>query len=378
MEPFPPKNLYVQTPTNLLVIIMNHSLKRKKIQYSLIVAMMILVAALGQKTLSANLNLGQTETGKPQSAGFWTLSFIEIDNEDTNNWTNAVSSYAWCTGTGSEGDPYLIENVTVTPGATYRFMIKNSHGVYFRIKNCTSATTSIYALYGGINIENSDFGELIGNNFSNGAGSGIVFDDCDNMTVQDNLLSNNKYHGMILDGLSSGSCDENTISENTFINNSVLAIYLNYNNSLNIIEGNLIDGLGSQGDGISFYNYGDNNTIIDNTIQNLSGLAIDFGYQGSNDVHNHNIIQGNTILGGTMGIYFETDGMGNEIIGNTFEGQTWYGLWVEGENSGVLLQTTLVQDNLFSACKSSIIIERYTIDTLITENDINGSTNTGI
>ncbi len=351
---------------------------RKTMKYSIIIAVMIVFAALGQRSLSVNSNLIQAETKAEtiQSAGSWTLTSISIDNAGTSTWVNTESTYDWCTGSGIEGDPYLIENVTITPSSGSGITIKNSRGVFFKIQNCTSGTTTTAAGYGGIGIYNSDFGELIENNCSEGAGSGIAFENSDNITIQDNFLSYNEFHGIFFDG-SPDSCDENTISGNTMINNSILGIYLNYNNSLNIIEGNLIDGLGSQDNGIDFSNYGDYNTIIDNNIQNLNGLAINFGYMGSLNGHNYNLVQDNTILGGSKGIYFETDGIGNEIIGNSLTELTSSGVWVAGED--VLLQATLVQNNDFSECKTGIVADRYTEDTLITGNTINGtSTGTGI
>ncbi|MHA1673347.1 MAG: right-handed parallel beta-helix repeat-containing protein, partial [Promethearchaeota archaeon] len=238
----------------------NQNRNRNRAKYSLLVAMMILVAVLGQRSLSTNSNLIQAETKAPQSAGSWTLTAISIDNTGGNDWVSTESSYDWCTGSGTKGDPYLIENVTVTPGVGMPFRIRNSREIYFKIQNCSSASTSSVAGYGGITIENSEFGELIGNNFSEGDGTGIVFVDCDNMTVQDNLLSGNGFHGILLSG-NPESCDENTFIGNIFINNSILAIYLNYNNSLNIITENFIDGLGSQYDGIAFTNFGDYNTV---------------------------------------------------------------------------------------------------------------------
>ncbi|MHA1672526.1 MAG: NosD domain-containing protein, partial [Promethearchaeota archaeon] len=146
-----------------------------------------------------------------------------------------------------------------------------------------------------------------------------------------------------------------------------------------IITENFIDGLGSQYDGIAFTNFGDYNTVTDNNLQNLKGIAIEFGDFGSSDILNFNHIQGNTITGGYKGIYFDTDGTGNIIIENSFLDLTSNALVMEGETPEIMLQTTLVQDNEFFACKTSIVVGRYTEDTLITGNHINGtSTGTGI
>jgi parallel beta-helix repeat protein len=351
---------------------------RKNIKLVLVVGMgiMFLFAVLGSTSFAVKSS--DIPIDEPHSAGSWTLASIFIDG---SNWATIESTEDWCTGSGTEGDPYLIENVTVnrlTSGSAIR--IQNSRGIYFKIQNCTTNWVGDYAGYGGIHIVNSDFGELIGNNCSGGGGTGIFFDDCDNMTVRDNILSGNGYHGIIFDGSSSGSCDENVISGNTMVNNSVLGIYLNHNNSHNIISGNLIDGLGSQVNGMAFSNFGDSNTISGNTIQNILSISINFGYMSYNDSHNFNYIIGNTIIGSSRGVYFETDGVGNAIINNNFIDQTLYGLWVEGDNPNpeLGLQSTLVQDNAFLNCKSGIVIGRYTEDSLILGNLINGSATLGI
>jgi parallel beta-helix repeat protein len=131
---------------------------------------------------------------------------------------------------------------------------------------------------------------------------------------------------------------------------------------------------------MAFSNFGDSNTISGNTIQNILSISINFGYMSYNDSHNFNYIIGNTIIGSSRGVYFETDGVGNAIINNNFIDQTLYGLWVEGDNPNpeLGLQSTLVQDNAFLNCKSGIVIGRYTEDSLILGNLINGSATLGI
>ena len=59
----------------------------------------------------------------------------------------------------------------------------------------------------------------------------------------------------------------------TLINNTGSGVYLNYNNSHNIIDGNFIDGMGSPLNGISFSNYADYNIISDNTSVQINWIS---------------------------------------------------------------------------------------------------------
>ena len=88
----------------------------------------LLVVLVGLIALSYMSNLGDdiivndksgdtkyNTFGELKSSGYWELtSAIEIDDSLTGvgaqNWTWAVSQ-AWCSGTGSYDDPFLIENV---------------------------------------------------------------------------------------------------------------------------------------------------------------------------------------------------------------------------------------------------------------------------
>ncbi|MHA1744949.1 MAG: NosD domain-containing protein [Promethearchaeota archaeon] len=350
---------------------------RKKIRLVLVVGMLFLFMLLVSKAVGVDsLDSNLIQIDEPHSAGEWTLTSIYVDNGGVKDWVYTESTYDWCTGLGTEGDPYLIENVTVTPSAGSAILIRNSRGVHFRIKNCTAGTTSSVAGYGGISIDNSDLGELIGNNCSEGDGTGIVFDDCDNMTIQDNLLSNNGFHGLFFDGLSSGSCDDNVVTGNTLINNTLLGIYLNFNNSHNTFDDNYFQALAYSQTGISFSNYGDYNIVSNNVFQNLT-VAIDFGYHGSLNVHNFNLVYGNTINEGARAIIFETDGTGNEIYDNSITAQSSWGVYVEGE-SVAGINHTVIRDNTISACGTGMVVGRYTGDNLIQGNVINGSSHTGL
>ena len=77
----------------------------------------------------------------PSSSAFWTNTSITIDATATTNsthsgnWTWAVAQ-DWCSGLGSEGQPYLIENMTfdAEPGSN-GLLIQNSKCFAFWFEN---------------------------------------------------------------------------------------------------------------------------------------------------------------------------------------------------------------------------------------------------
>lgn len=347
-----------------------------KLKQSALLGIIILLTFVGTRIISPTSDV--KTVSEPRSSGFWEEDYIVVDNTGAPNWVTTESSNDWCTGSGTELDPYVIENVTVnrqTVGSAIRII--NSHGIYFKIQNCTTSVSIDFATAGGIKIEDSDTGEIIGNDCSGGNGTGIVLKGSANMTIQGNYLSNNKYHGIIFNGVSSSN-DENIISENTIFNNSASGIYLNANNSYNTIENNLIDGAENQINGILISNQGDFNIISGNIIQNCLSYGIRIGGTGSTDILNSNLIQGNSLIGGARGIVMEADGSDNVFLNNELSDQSLYGIWLQGDNAEPGLISSRIENNDLSNCRSGILVGSYTENSLIKGNLILNSSSTGL
>ncbi|MFX0139853.1 MAG: nitrous oxide reductase family maturation protein NosD [Candidatus Hodarchaeota archaeon] len=186
---------------------------------------------------------------------------IFIDNTASNNWIWA-SGQPWCSGEGSRGNPYIIENITIDGGGSGNgITIKKSKNVYFEINNCT-----IYNTESAIRLDDTTNGKIINNNFS---------------------LNKN---GIIL-----GQSNNNTISGNTIKNNDfgILLYTSNYNNN---ISGNTVN---NNNYGISLYFQSDNNTISRNTANNnIYGIYL--------LISNNNTISGNILVGNVF--FIEDDG----------------------------------------------------------------------
>jgi len=256
-------------------------------------------------------------------------------------WT---STRAWCYGSGTESDPYIIENLSIY-GYEYGscLLIENSD-VYFKVYNCSLYNSGEELYDAGIKLSNVEHGTLIGNNCSYNLGAGIYIDkDCANLTINDNILkSNNKeMGGIFLEGLNITlknnkfyGCGikispsyERFLSYNidlsNLVNNRLLYCYINkhgfeesdflnagqiilFNCTNSIIEElNFIDGSSA----VSLF-FCENITINDNEIsKNAYGI---FSYMSFFNNFSHNYIEENNV-----GI-FAVGSDNNSILNNEF------------------------------------------------------------
>ena len=75
-------------------------------------------------------NIGSTQVKTSESWSNFTHIYIL-----NNNWTDA-ESLGWVSGSGSAGDPFILENMTINAGGSGSgIIIENSSLNYFRINN---------------------------------------------------------------------------------------------------------------------------------------------------------------------------------------------------------------------------------------------------
>ncbi|KKM83225.1 hypothetical protein LCGC14_1311560 [marine sediment metagenome] len=183
-----------------------------------------------------------------------------------HNWTWAQSK-TWCTGSGTFGDPYIIESITIDGGySDLGITIKNSN-VYFVIRNVT--------VYHSGNSHHE---------------AGIVLDSVSKGSLTDNILSDN-FHGIFL-----GSSTNNSIIGNILTDNQ-MGIRLRDNSSNNTIsENDVFNNKGSSG---ILLEYGSNNNMIseNNASYQTNGAGIVI-QQSSN----YNMIKNNSVFYNKNGI----------------------------------------------------------------------------
>ncbi|MHA2394326.1 MAG: right-handed parallel beta-helix repeat-containing protein [Promethearchaeota archaeon] len=284
-----------------------------------------------------------------KQAGFWNnFTFIHITDL---NWTIANET-DWCSGSGTWGNPYLIENMIINASSSpigSGIFIENSTNVYFQIKNVT-----IFGATDGIKLENTNNGAIINSSLSDNIDSGISMVNCVNNTILRNKLINNGVQGIYLfsncinnkiigniakdDGANlqdtgiylGGFCNDNDILDNKIYDNGIYGINIENDCVGNVIYNNTVENMftSQQDYGIRFDNDCDLNNISSNIFKDLNnyGIMLDIVYNNQIiDVangfymliaHQSEIIS-NTISGGSVGILMSACDDG-KINGNFF------------------------------------------------------------
>jgi len=195
----------------------------------------------------------------PKTAGNWNLeAIILVDDSLTGvgaqNWSWAVAQ-AWCSGAGTEGDPFLFENITITvDDASAGLAIRNSNSTtYFELNNITI----VNANGDGLELSNVTNGVVGSSNFSlcgdtglsmvnvnntvigstyclNNTVDGICAIDCNNVNFTVDC-SNNGQYGLIL-----SSCVNNTVILSQFIDNVEIGVVINEIAEHSLSEDNVI------------------------------------------------------------------------------------------------------------------------------------------
>jgi len=244
----------------------------------------------------------------PKNSGYWQLSQIRIDDDGNSpgyiSWLTAYYNRTWCTGSGTEIDPYLIENVMINASTFESGIIIRDSSVHFILRNITVFNSGLNANDAGIKLINVRNGKLLNNNCSFNPSRGIHLFDCTNIIITGNTAKNNNY------GIDLRNCNYSRISNNIFSDNNFMGFYLgegNYNN----ITGNLINN--NHQDGITLWKppggLCHNNLIFKNTISgNTFSSASD--YYGGN-------YWNNTYIGNYYSNYFGNDNNPKDGIGDT-------------------------------------------------------------
>ncbi|MFW9941768.1 MAG: right-handed parallel beta-helix repeat-containing protein [Candidatus Thorarchaeota archaeon] len=277
--------------------------KKQTLRLLILFFILLIIGYLGE---NLNINHNEIVEDKRQkslrNSGYWVLDFIHVDG----NWTQTNSTYDWCSGSGTEIDPYLIENVTIDGQNSSSCIIIENTNDYFEIRNCTlyNAGPDPVPPDCGIRIENCSNGNLINNNCSYNNLIGIRLYYCQDVKIVGNIVKNNSYTGADFQ-----YSDKITVLHNIFNNNSEYGLYSWYgdhnyfkNNTAkyNIRNGFVLTRIF-------------NNTILNNTFNNnrYSGLHL---FEANNCTIKENIA--NNITGsGPAGIIL-SDGNYNVFSGN--------------------------------------------------------------
>lgn len=278
---------------------------------------------------------------------------IFIDDSDINfDWNKTATENAWCSGSGTVVDPYIIKYLIID-GSDYSscITIQNSN-ISFIIRNfilyCSyyylyyditfiklinvnnSRFQQINCSYGdrGIQLRNCHYNEILENNFKNLYSNAIYFMDASSHNkVASNIINgegievaSGKYNDFSENVIENGgngffifgNCENTTLWKN-IVNNNYEGIELQGTSHL-IISENIITN--SKTYGIAIYTVS-NCDFIDNYIANCTrGVVIGAGSYYNNFTLNE--IRNNSDYG--LKINFETENQNNTICNNEFIG----------------------------------------------------------
>ena len=269
---------------------------------------------------------------------------------DAHNWTWAEDQ-SWCTGSGTDLDPYIIENLTISgSGSGSGIEIWNSN-VSFIIKDCL-----IYNFSTGIYLDHTNNARLINNNCSN-MGEGIYIDYSNNITISGNTANGNSNYGIYLYG-----SPYNAITGNT-VNNNDDGIYMDASSNNNTISGNTANDNDRAG---IFLAESDYNNITGNTASGgIDGIFLD------NQNYN-NTIKGNNFNNNNIGIEIYYSDF-NRIIENEGRNSVFYGISLE-----VSSNNTVRGNNAGNSSSSGIRLSDDCENNTISGNTVNDNDNYGI
>ncbi len=266
-----------------------------------------------------------------RSAGDWILSPLIIDDNGGSDYTwEEAKSENWCNGSGTWGDPYVIENVSIDGSGTgYCLYIRDSVK-YFEIRNCTFSNSEDDTFDAGLKLEDVNNGLVENNSFLNNGRYGILLMRSRNNSVLENKANSNDHTGIrLIQG------HNNTILRNIACNNDNNGIFLYsvcHNNTIseNII--NFTEVPSSLTAGIHLregchYNEISNNSVNGDIQKGIYLL----------EHCNSNIISDNSITGtGNFGIRLKNVCEYNSIIGNWIFYSDNYGIYLWNSDNNIL------------------------------------------
>ncbi|MFX1464254.1 MAG: right-handed parallel beta-helix repeat-containing protein, partial [Promethearchaeota archaeon] len=200
------------------------NLKNKKLifLFSLFVFLVLIFAVGNNLGMMDDRNNVIQQSFEVKSASV--VAPFTIDNDVSNGagdytWVEAILE-PWCSGSGTELDPYVIEDLIIDGGGSGNGIAIRDSNVFFRIENCTVYNSGQYDA--GISLDNTYNGNLIGNNCSNNYYGILLFNGCNNNNITGNTANNNLDSGIYL----ANACFENNITGNIANNNLVCGIHL--------------------------------------------------------------------------------------------------------------------------------------------------------
>ncbi len=236
------------------------------------------------------------------------------------------SSYITLTGNNASNNKlyYWIEFEIYWTGTGISVSRSNETVVYNN-----TVTNDIF----GINIYQCNNTSIVSNNASHNNqhetstyyGTGIYISDSKNITVTENVVSNNGVMGISLGSAVNSTIRNNTITGHAFGTYSY-GLYVSWSRDNTISENSIFSNLY----GVYVRYYSQNQTIMNNNVS-LNTWGVYF------DNSPTNTIIGNTLFKNVDGITFENNASYNEILYNTISNTTSFGIYIRSSSRNNLV-----------------------------------------
>lgn len=270
---------------------------------------------------------------------------VRINSDSDFDASHNVSS-----GNGTEGNPYIIENLCINgSGAGYCFYIGNTTK-FFIIRNCSFYNASgicsnpyfldsaiifinvsngmiynntlYYNNHSGIYLYQSDDNDVEDNEIYSNVQNGIYIAESDIITIEENIVYSNSEYGIVTQ-----CCNNNTISYNTVSSNKYGIVLAGANSRDHIVINNTATDSTYYGIYLSSTKY---TNVSYNNVSANDQSGIKFSTSQYNDVYT-NLISSN----GDHGIHFVISSTYNSIIENNISSNEDYGVYITSNYNSV-------------------------------------------
>jgi len=300
----------------------------------------------------------------------WRTSHAPIYIDSNSNFTpaNGVTG-----GSGTENDPYIIENWDIDASSAHGIWINNTTA-YFIVRNCY--VHDGWNSFIGISLANVING-IVDNNISENNYYGILLSNSDNNRIYHNTCENNSSCGISL------YSSDNNIIENNLVGNNWRGVYLYYGSDNNLLSNNLVENNDEEG---IFLDSSDNNLVENNIAENNRyGISLDGSYNtisgniaGNNDEcgislysSDNNIIENNLVENNWRGVYLYYGSDNNLLSNNLVENNDEEGIFLDSSDNN-LVENNIAENNRYG------IYLAYSDNNLISGNTCENNSNDGI
>ena len=231
-------------------------MERRTLAYLVLVSLFVMASSLNLGSEVSTTSPEQFNLGNPyinfsniDLSSYYNLtgSKIYIDDSDPNyDWSTTATNNKWCSGSGTENNPYIIENVyfdglgdiAPTPGKIHSencITIEKSEA-YFIVRNCFLTNSGPDEYNSGIYLRTVKNGILFNNTITY-CHEGIYVDwySKDNLVQKNRLLSDNVTAGYGRAVYCTMASHNNSFSDN-YVYNYYDGIYVAKSNNITMVK----------------------------------------------------------------------------------------------------------------------------------------------